>query len=165
MDTAFLIVLIHKIMIVFPNAKINLGLRIVSKRSDGFHNLQTIFYPIPIYDILELNRASHGDDEFVCTGLDVNIAGEQNLVMQALFLLRKYYAIPDVCIHLHKQIPVGAGLGGGSSDAAFCLLALNHLFGLHAESDILSEIALELGSDVPFFLQNKMLFAKGREMS
>lgn len=149
-------------MIVFPNAKINLGLRIVSKRSDGFHNLETIFYPIPIYDILEINLASHGGDEFTCSGFELNIADEQNLVMQALFLLRKCYSIPDVSIHLHKQIPVGAGLGGGSSDAAFCLMALNQFFDLNAGIDKLSKIALELGSDVPFFLHNKMLFARGR---
>jgi len=149
-------------MIVFPNAKINLGLRIVSKRFDGFHNLETIFYPIPIYDVLEINLASQDKDVFTCSGFEMNIANEQNLVMHALFLLRKYYTIPDVCIHLHKQIPVGAGLGGGSSDAAFCLMALNQFFGLNADINKLSKIALELGSDVPFFLQNKMLFAKGR---
>jgi 4-diphosphocytidyl-2-C-methyl-D-erythritol kinase len=148
-------------MISFPHAKINLGLSVVSKRPDGFHNLETIFYPLYIRDILEIVPSP--ETRFIPTGLSIPGNLTENLVVRAFDLLKKKHAgIAAMEIHLHKAIPMGAGLGGGSSDAAEMLQLMNLFFGLGISKNILGTYALELGSDCPFFLQNRPCFASGR---
>lgn len=148
-------------MICFPHAKINIGLRIVEKRTDGFHNIETVFYPIHgLYDCLEIHQ-SH-ELHFTNTGLHIDAPVEKNLCVRAWHVLHEYTAIPPVAIHLHKHIPFGAGLGGGSADAAFLLTALNSYFNLNISDSTLQELALQLGSDCPFFIQSKPVFAQGR---
>lgn len=150
-------------MIVFPNAKINLGLRILRKRADGFHDIETIFYPIPLCDALEILPAHTAEPSFQCTGLATSIAPEQNLVLKAYTLLKTHFPeIPPVHIFLHKAIPAGAGLGGGSADASFTLQLLCRLFRLSATDELLQQLALSLGSDCPFFLYNKPCLGAGR---
>lgn len=149
-------------MITFPNAKINLGLNIVSKRSDGYHNLETIFYPIPIKDALEIIvREEQTQDTFFEEGLKIEGAPNSNLVMKALRLMRSQYQFPAVEAHLLKKIPFGAGLGGGSSDAAFMLKLINDTFDLKATKEQLTALAVQLGADCPFFIYNKPVFASG----
>ncbi|MDN3669707.1 4-(cytidine 5'-diphospho)-2-C-methyl-D-erythritol kinase [Echinicola jeungdonensis] len=148
-------------MIQFPNAKINLGLHITEKRKDGFHEIETCLFPIPLCDALEMIPAPK--TTFKNTGLQVPGNEKQNLIFKALKLLRKdFNDLPHVSMHLHKAIPMGAGLGGGSSDAAFALKIMNMLFNLHLEDWFLEDYAAELGSDCPFFIQNKPQLAKGR---
>jgi 4-diphosphocytidyl-2-C-methyl-D-erythritol kinase len=147
-------------MLSFPNAKINIGLYITEKRPDGFHNLETVFFPIPWCDILEIVPSD--TCQLVTSGLPVPGNPDENLVIKAYDLVRADYDIPPVKINLHKQIPMGAGLGGGSSDAISCLLNLNKQFNLDISEDKLLEYALKLGSDCPFFLKNTPQFAKGR---
>lgn len=147
-------------MIVFPNAKINLGLYITQKRPDGLHNLKTLLYPIPFCDILEVNKADAF--QFHHTGLPIDAAPEQISCVKAYQLLKKEFDLPPVFIHLHKIIPFGAGLGGGSSDAAFTLRILNRLFKLELTTEKLCEYAALLGSDDPFFIENKAALATGR---
>ena len=144
-------------MLFFPNAKINIGLNIVSKREDGYHNLETIFYPIGWKDVLEIIPSS--SPGFSCTGITVE--GGENLCEKALKLLKADFDIPDVFIHLHKNIPTGAGLGGGTSDAAFTLMGLNQLFDLGISKRDLKSYALRLGADCPFFIENTPSFASG----
>jgi 4-diphosphocytidyl-2-C-methyl-D-erythritol kinase len=144
-------------MILFPNAKINIGLNILSKREDGYHNLETIFYPISWKDSLEIIKSK--DQKFSSSGID--IPGEGNLCQQAYDLLNKDFDLENVHIHLHKNIPIGAGLGGGSSDAAFTLMGLNELFNLKLGISDLKKYALRLGADCPFFIENKPCLAKG----
>lgn len=149
-------------MICFPNAKINLGLNIVSKRSDGYHNLETIFYPVPIKDALEIIvRDYQAEDSFIEAGIKVDSLPESNLVMKALRLMREQYDIPFLEIHLLKKIPFGAGLGGGSADASFMLKLLNSTFELRVSDDDLAKMAVKLGADCPFFIYNKPMFATG----
>jgi 4-diphosphocytidyl-2-C-methyl-D-erythritol kinase len=154
-------------MIVFPNAKINLGLRIVSRRNDGYHNLETIFFPIPVNDILEIieyhepMRSAH--IPFSTSGLKIEGKISNNLCMKAYKLLKKDFpSLPHVRMHLHKTIPSGAGLGGGSADAAFALRLLNDKFSLGLRFEQLIDYSIQLGSDCPFFLLNKPCFATGR---
>lgn len=152
-------------MITFPNAKINLGLYITQKRLDGFHNIETIFLPIPkLCDILEVLpiTAGHNSIKFSQSGLAVDGDVSQNLCVKAYHLLNSYTALPKVTMHLHKQIPMGAGLGGGSADGAFALKMLNSLSDNPLDEAKMLEIALELGSDCPFFLINKPCFGQGR---
>jgi 4-diphosphocytidyl-2-C-methyl-D-erythritol kinase len=144
-------------MILFPNAKINIGLNILSKREDGYHNLETIFYPIAWKDSLELIKSN--DQQFSSSG--ISIPGDGNLCQQAYDLLDRDFGLESVHIHLHKNIPIGAGLGGGSSDAAFTLMGLNEMFDLKLSSIQLKEYALKLGADCPFFIDNKACLAKG----
>ena len=132
-------------MISFPNAKINLGLNVVSKRPDGYHNIETIFYPIPVKDALEIVRAD--TFSFTQTGIPVDVPIEKNLVVKALNLLKSRYKIPELEVHLLKAIPFGAGLGGGSADAAFMLKLLNDYCGLHILEDSLEELASFIGAD------------------
>jgi 4-diphosphocytidyl-2-C-methyl-D-erythritol kinase len=147
-------------MISFPNAKINLGLHVTEKRSDGFHNLETVFFPVGWCDALEFTEA----DKLTFTSSGIAISGdpESNLVMKAYRLLGKDYKLPALNIHLHKQIPFGAGLGGGSSDAAFMLTMLNKRYNLNISEAKLVDYAAALGSDCPFFILNKPVYAKGR---
>ena len=148
-------------MIAFPNCKINLGLNILSKREDNFHNLETVFFPISFTDILEIlpsGNNSHLKVSGFATGKT-----KDNLCMKAFNLIRKDYTqMPDVTMRLHKAIPIGAGLGGGSADAAFTLQLLNKKFNLNISEKKLLEYALELGSDCSFFLVNKPCLATGR---
>lgn len=146
-------------MICFPNAKINLGLNVIEKRPDGYHNLETIFYPIPIKDALEIVPAR--EFSFSQTGIEITGPIEKNLVIKALDLLKARFDIPPIEIHLLKAIPFGAGLGGGSSDAAFMLKLLNDFctFGLKEEE--LETLAASIGADCPFFVRNKPVFASG----
>ncbi|SHG29058.1 4-(cytidine 5'-diphospho)-2-C-methyl-D-erythritol kinase [Dysgonomonas macrotermitis] len=149
-------------MICFPNAKINLGLNIVSKRDDGYHNLETVFYPIMIKDALEIIETPNLEkDIFVESGIKTGTTAENNLVMKALHLIRSHYSIPPVEVHLLKQIPFGAGIGGGSSDAAFMLKLINSKYSLGASSNELAGMASQLGADCPFFIYNKPMFATG----
>lgn len=148
-------------MISFPNAKINLGLHITSKRKDGYHDIETCMVPIPLYDALEM--VVDKKTVFETTGLSIPGEEKDNLILKALKLLRKdFNDIPHVHIHLHKNIPMGAGLGGGSADAAFALTQVNQLFELYLEDWFLEDYAAELGSDCPFFIQNTPKIATGR---
>src|SRR5215204_3293529 len=152
-------------MIVFPNCKINLGLHILQKRGDGFHNLETVFYPIPIHDGLEVIQMDNRASELIFTtsGLPVDGALESNICYKAYHLLKRDFPnLPSAKMHLHKQIPTGAGLGGGSSDGAFALLALNKKFNLGLSEAELMERSIQLGSDAPFFIVNKPSYATGR---
>ncbi|MCL3779688.1 4-(cytidine 5'-diphospho)-2-C-methyl-D-erythritol kinase [Prolixibacteraceae bacterium JC049] len=147
-------------MIVYPNAKINLGLNVVEKRPDGFHNLETIFYPIGLCDILELVEAE--EMVFSNSGITIDCSPEDNLVWKAYMLLKEKYELPNAKIHLHKVIPFGAGLGGGSADAAFMLKLTNDYFQLNISEDELIETAAKLGSDCAFFIKNKPCYAVGK---
>ena len=149
-------------MIVFPNAKINVGLYITNRRDDGFHDLETVFYPVPLCDALEIIEDESG---FNCSvsGLPVDTNDSENLCVKAFRLLKKDFPqLPDIHIYLHKAIPMGAGLGGGSADAAFTLRLLNDKFQLALSKAQLSQYALQLGSDCPFFIHNKPCIATGR---
>lgn len=151
-------------MIVFPNCKINLGLHVVQKRDDGFHNIETVFYPIPLIDALECIRDDKGNDiEFSLSGITLEGNANDNLCVKAYHLLKQNYPLlPAVKMHLHKVIPPGAGLGGGSADGAFALSLLNKKFNLDISEDKLIELAAQLGSDCPFFIRNKSSYATGR---
>ncbi|WP_455638720.1 4-(cytidine 5'-diphospho)-2-C-methyl-D-erythritol kinase [Parabacteroides sp.] len=146
-------------MIYFPNAKINLGLNVVSKRPDGYHNIETIFYPIPVKDALEVVEAK--TQSFSQTGIQVDAPVEKNLVIKALNLLKTSYDIPPLEIHLLKAIPFGAGLGGGSADAAFMLKLLNDFCRLNLPAEELEKTAASIGADCPFFIRNTPVFASG----
>ncbi|AHM63361.1 4-diphosphocytidyl-2-C-methyl-D-erythritol kinase [Flammeovirgaceae bacterium 311] len=153
-------------MILFPNAKINLGLNIVTKRKDGFHDIVSCLYPIGWQDVLEVLE-NKKKTELKITGLEIPGPGgagkeKENLVLRAYELLRKDYNLPPVTVHLHKIIPTGAGLGGGSADAAFMLKAINEMFQLFLDDFILEDYAAKLGSDCPFFVQNKPVIALER---
>ena len=150
-------------MITYPNAKINLGLNIVEKRPDGYHNLETVFYPINLQDALEVNLRE-GEEEFSLKVSGVSIEGEpeDNLVVKAYRLLKKDYPnMPAIDIHMYKHIPTGAGLGGGSADAAFMIKLLNEKFKLNLSIEKMEEYAAILGADCAFFIQNKPVFATG----
>lgn len=149
-------------MVIFPNCKINLGLRILRKRADGFHDLETIFYPIPLTDVLEIVRRE-GNTQCHISGLPVSGPPESNLCLRAWHLLKKDFpSLPAVDIYLHKVLPMGAGLGGGSSDGAFQLRLLNEKFHLQLSPQTLKDYALQLGSDCPFFIDNVPSFGTGR---
>lgn len=152
-------------MISFPNCKINLGLNIISKREDGFHDLETIFYPIAINDVLEIVQqpAPTTDVAFTSTGLPISGNVTDNLCVKAYHLLKNDFPdLPAIDMHLHKAIPMGAGLGGGSADGAFTLKLLNDKFQLGLTNEQLAGYALQLGSDCPFFIYNQPCFAEGR---
>lgn len=152
-------------MITFPNAKINLGLNIVEKRPDGYHNLETVFYPVALEDALEVSwipKAVNGE-KYNLHQYGVEIAGkpEDNLVVKAFRLLDEIFGLPPIEIHLYKHIPSGAGLGGGSSDAAFMLKLLNEEFHLGLSNKQLEHYAACLGADCPFFITNEPVYAEG----
>lgn len=149
-------------MIVYPHSKINLGLHITQKREDGFHDLETFFYPISLRDALEIIPAPDGKTEFFLSGEEIPGPSDKNLCIKAWQILQKTHAIPPVKIHLHKVIPTGAGLGGGSSDAAFTLKTLNELFDKKISREKLKQYASELGSDCSFFLEDSPAYATGR---
>lgn len=148
-------------MISFPNCKINLGLRILEKREDGYHNLVTVFYPLPIRDVLEIVKAPAND--LTVTGIPVAGGADKNLCTKAWELLKKDFPdLSPVHTYLHKNIPMGAGLGGGSADGAFMLKLLNDKFQLQRSKEQLLEYSLQLGSDCPFFIHNQPCVATGR---
>ncbi len=148
-------------MVTFPNCKINIGLNILQKREDGYHDIETVFLPIPFTDILEI-VSSENETELINTGIAV-AENENNLCLKAYDLLKKDFPqLPDIKIHLHKVIPMGAGLGGGSADGAFTLALLNEKYNLHISQEKLFVYASLLGSDCAFFLLNKPCFATGR---
>jgi len=169
-------------VIVFPNCKINIGLRILRKRADGYHDLETVFYPLPLFDVLEVIRdmgygmrdagygirdADHNQNEsfpqFSNSGFSINGNPDDNLCIKAYNLLKKDFPqLAGIQMHLHKAIPSGAGLGGGSADAACTLLLLNKQFALNLSTSQLINYSLQLGSDCPFFIINKPCFATGR---
>ena len=150
-------------MITFPNAKINLGLRITGKRPDGYHNLETVFYPVPLEDALEIQELPSGSPKFTLHQHGLDIAGnpEENLVVKAYLLLEKEFNLPPIEIYLYKHIPSGAGLGGGSSDAAFMLKLLNERFNLYLSNEQLEDYAATLGADCAFFIKNAPTYAEG----
>jgi 4-diphosphocytidyl-2-C-methyl-D-erythritol kinase len=153
-------------MVVFPNAKINIGLQVVGKRADGYHNLETIFFPVDLKDALEVidqPAGTSGEVMFSHSGNPVDISTADNLCFKAYHLLKRDFPfLPAVKIHLHKNIPMGAGLGGGSADAAFMLSLLNTKYQLGLSEAQLIIYSLTLGSDCPFFIINKPCFAAGR---
>jgi 4-diphosphocytidyl-2-C-methyl-D-erythritol kinase len=150
-------------MISFPNAKINLGLDVLEKRPDGYHNISSIFYPVrELYDVLEIIPGNSVKDQYFFSGLSIPGDQSNNLIVKALEWIRKDFEIPPLDIYLHKVIPMGAGLGGGSSDGSFMLKMLNDLFSLKLNKRELESLALELGSDCPFFIENKPILAEGR---
>jgi 4-diphosphocytidyl-2-C-methyl-D-erythritol kinase len=149
-------------MVLFPNAKINLGLHVTGKRPDDFHNIETIFLPIGLCDVLEIVESGKGLTQLTITGAKLDGKLENNLVFRAWQLMNEIYKIPPVDIHLHKLIPTGAGLGGGSSDAAFMLKGLNELFQCNVKINELEQLAAKLGSDCAFFIRNIPAYAEGR---
>lgn len=150
-------------MIRFPNCKVNLGLHITGRREDGYHNLETVFYPLPLTDILEIIRVPEGPVRLQVTGVSIPGTETENICIRAWELLKADYpAIPPVHMHLHKLLPLGAGLGGGSADGAFALQMMNELFRLELSREDLVRYALRLGSDCPFFLLNQPCVARGR---
>lgn len=147
-------------MILFPPCKINLGLQILNKRADGYHNLDTLMYQLPLADVLEIIRSDAFS--FVSTGLEIPGDAGSNLCVKAFRLMQEKYSIPNIRIHLHKIIPMGGGMGGGSADGAYVLLGINRLFGLDLSKEILRELAAELGSDCPLFIVPEPQIAQGR---
>jgi len=144
-------------MIVFPSAKINIGINITARRPDGYHNIETVFYPLPIYDALE---ALPGDKlTFHSSGLEIPGRTEDNLCIKGYHLMSKDYNLPPVNIHLLKHIPIGAGLGGGSANAAFFIKLINGLFNLKLSTEQMLDYARQLGADCAFFIENKPVFA------
>lgn len=152
-------------MIAYPNAKINLGLNILRKRDDGYHAIESVFYPIPWKDILEVvvdESSAAGSVTFTSSGIPVPSDGKPNLCERAYGLLHQLHGLPAIKMHLHKMIPIGAGLGGGSADAAFALNMLNSLFQLSHSTEQLENLAAQLGSDCPFFVANTPKLVSGR---
>lgn len=147
-------------MITFPNAKINLGLDVVEKRPDGYHNLETVFYPIPLYDILEITK-SEDETSFTMHNAEFEGSDNDNLVVKAYNILAQDYEMPKVKMSLYKNIPTGAGMGGGSADAAFALKMLNNIAELNLSDEKLEEYAARLGADCAFFIKNKPAYATG----
>lgn len=145
-------------MIVYPNAKINLGLNVLHKREDGYHDISSVFYPVKeCVDILEIIKS----ERFQFTKSGIEIPDGENICEKAWKLLDTDFGIGNVKIHLHKQIPIGAGLGGGSADASFTLKYLNELFDLNLNSKDLEKYALRLGADCPFFIDNTPKLVEG----
>ena len=147
-------------MITFPNAKINIGLNILNRRDDGYHNIESLFYPINLQDALEIIPTS-GAFEFTSSGLAIDCAVDDNIVVKAYRLLCADFHLSNVKIHLHKNIPFGAGLGGGSADAAFALSMLNSMFELNISDEKLKTYAAQIGADCAFFIKNKPAIAEG----
>ncbi len=152
-------------MLVFPNSKINLGLYVTEKRADGFHNIETIFYPIPLNDIVEVITRKDNLPEkvlFTNTGITVDCSSDKNLCIKAYQLFDRDFTLPPVEIILHKSVPMGAGLGGGSADAAYTLVLLNRMFSLGLSQEQLASYASQLGSDCAFFIYNTPMLGTGR---
>lgn len=151
-------------MIAFPACKINIGLNILAKRNDGFHSIESVLFPVPWTDVLEIIQGESSANKFEYRSTGIRLFGpkEKNLCLRACQLMAQNYDLPPVRIHLHKVIPVGAGLGGGSSDASNTLLLLNKIFRLNISENVLMDMAAELGSDCPFFIRNKACLATSK---
>lgn len=152
-------------MIVYPNAKINIGLNVEARRADGFHDIATLFYPVHgLCDVLEVIVAQGQSEPLRFTQSGLAIAGDvdSNLCVRAFGLMSQRLELPPLAVHLHKQIPMGAGLGGGSADGAFMLMAINEIMAKPLNDSELSVMALALGSDCPFFLRNAPCVGRGR---
>jgi len=147
-------------MLAFANAKINLGLNVTEKRADGYHNLETVFYPAKVYDVLEITDAQETSCEI--KGIDIPGNTADNICLKAYHLLSKDFDLPPQQITLLKNIPVGAGVGGGSADAAFLIKLLNDKFKLGLSIPAMEDYARVLGADCAFFIQNKPVFAHGK---
>lgn len=147
-------------MVSFPPCKINLGLYVIRKRADGYHDIETCFYPLPWTDILEVIKSD--SFQFTSSGILIPGSREDNLCVRAYNLLKKDFNLDPIRFHLHKIIPMGAGLGGGSSDAAHILLLLNEVFELNLTTTDLLQYALRIGSDCSFFVQDKPMIGTGR---
>lgn len=153
-------------MITFPCCKINLGLNVVGVRPDGYHNIETVFYPIPLTDVLEIKKM---DERFPCDGdCDVKVSGnysagddKDNLVVKAYNLIAADFDVPRIHAHLYKRIPVGAGLGGGSSDGAYMIKLLDERFRLNMGNAEMERYAAKLGADCPFFISAEPSYATG----
>jgi 4-diphosphocytidyl-2-C-methyl-D-erythritol kinase len=165
-------------VVVFPNCKINLGLNVIRKRNDGYHDIETVFYPVPLQDALEAVQNDEWEEKNIqssipiAIGINIQIStsgltlqgkNEDNICIKAYQLLKKDFSeLPSIKLHLHKAIPAGAGLGGGSADGAFTLKLLNQKFNLGLSKEKLIDYSLELGSDCPFFIINTPCLATGR---
>lgn len=153
-------------MLVFPNAKINLGLYVTSRRTDGYHNLETLFFPVPLKDALEIlpdtETKTPEKVSFYASGIPVDCNSDKNLCVKAYTMLDADFNLPPVKMYLHKIIPMGAGMGGGSADGAFTLTLLNKLFGLGISIEKLMEYASRIGSDCAFFIRNTPMLGTGR---
>lgn len=148
-------------MVIFSDCKINLGLNVVQKRPDGYHELVTCMMPIPWHDIIEILPSESGNTELITLGNSIACTPDKNLVMRAYLKLKDLYGLPPVKIILQKIVPDGAGLGGGSSDASHTLKALNELFSLGLTNETLAEIACTIGADCPFFIYDEPMIAQG----
>lgn len=154
-------------MITFPIAKINLGLNVVEKRLDGYHNLQTVFYPLPIMDALEIAPMSEGfpsdvDCDLKVTNIHIEGDEQRNLVVRAYQLLKKDFpSLPRIHTHLWKGIPTQAGMGGGSSDCAYMIRLLNETFDLQLTNEHMQQYAAQLGADCAFFIESVPCYAEG----
>lgn len=162
-NSHFRIEVIFATVIAYPNAKINLGLNVLRNRNDGYHEIESVFYPIPWFDVLEIVPDSgKGEVEFTSSGIEIPSDGTANLCERVYQLFSDEFAVRSVKIHLHKTVPIGAGLGGGSADAAFCAVMLNKLFDLGLPMQRLEQIVSEVGSDCPFFIKNQPAYVSGR---
>jgi len=150
-------------MITFPNAKINIGLFVTEKRTDGFHNIETILFPVELFDVLEIIKSPDSHFSFSQSGLQISGDPKNNLVVKAYHLLKRECQLSEVHIHLHKKVPMGAGLGGGSANAAFAIKLLNDLFNINLADKKMQDLARQLGSDCAFFIKNQtaLAFEKG----
>lgn len=151
-------------MVFYPNAKVNLGLHVTGKLPDGYHSIETVMYPIPLHDILEvsiLQDVPDGELKLTLSGLHVPGDAAQNLISKAHGLITQDYSLPALHVHLHKQIPMGAGIGGGSADAAFFIESLNQLTEIHLSWGEMHHYAKKTGSDCPFFLMHRPCLASG----
>ncbi len=146
-------------MVVFPNVKINLGLFVTEKRPDGFHNIETVMLPVPMNDALEMVVTEDKKFDFIITGREIPGNARENLCCRAWEMLQNDFGLPPVIIHLHKVTPIGAGLGGGSSDGAFTIKLINQLFELGLTTPTMEDYAKRLGSDCAFFINNQPVFA------
>ncbi|MHC8949478.1 4-(cytidine 5'-diphospho)-2-C-methyl-D-erythritol kinase [Sphingobacterium hungaricum] len=144
-------------MISFANAKINIGLHVTDKREDGYHSIETVFYPVKLYDVIEVFESENTKAK----NFGIDLSSGDNLCLKAFELLRKDFDLPNLQINLLKSIPVGAGLGGGSSDASHVLKLINTEFSLDLSDEELEKYAEKLGADCPFFIKNKAVFADG----
>lgn len=151
-----------KKMLVFPNCKINLGLQVIEKRKDGFHNIESVFYPVNWCDALEVIEGGSVPFSIEISGLKVIGKQEDNIIFKAWELIKEKCQIPNIRVFLHKTLPMGAGLGGGSSDAAFFLRIMNRKFSLKIDDNELRNLAGKLGSDCSFFIENKPVLAAGK---
>lgn len=150
-------------MILYSNCKINIGLNIIQKRADGFHDIETIMYPLKaLFDVVEVVKSGCSGVEYSESGIVVDCPIEKNLCVKAAKLMQSEYNIGGVAIHLHKDVPFGAGLGGGSSNATAVIVVMNTLFKLALSVDVMRELASRLGSDTAFFVENTPQFCEGR---